>query len=55
MAKTRIPNQPNGMPQGKHLIGIKGTKDTSGQTCMCGGCHPNAQAKKGQAKIIDLR
>jgi hypothetical protein len=48
MAKTtksdRIPLQPPGMPQGKHLAGFKGTKVDG--TCLCGGCHPNAQAGK---------
>ena len=53
MAKSGIPAQPAGMPQGKHLQGIKGTKDTSGQTCLCGGCHPNA--KKDRTIVIQMR
>lgn len=49
--KDRLPNMPPGEPQGKHMAGFKGMK-TEG-TCMCGGCHPNAQAGKKYVKIID--
>jgi len=51
MAKTskkdRFPQQPPGMPRGKHLTGFKGMKTE--ENCNCGGCHPNAKA--AQEKI----
>lgn len=49
-SKNRVPVQPNGQPQGKHLTGFKGMK--SDEKCFCGGCHPNAVANKGKAKVI---
>lgn len=44
--RKRVPNQPDGMPQGKHLAGFKGTKVEG--TCLCGGCNPAAVEKKGK-------
>ena len=44
--RKRVPLQPDGQPQGKHLTGFKGMKAEGGPTCLCGGCHPNA--KKGK-------
>lgn len=46
----RVPLQQAGEPQGKHLTGFKGMKVDA--TCRCGGCHPNAVAKKDQVKVI---
>lgn len=44
--RKRVPTQTKGMPQGEHLAGFKGTK--TDEVCFCGGCHPNAAAKKGK-------
>lgn len=41
--RKRVPDQPDGMPRGKHLAGFKGTKVDG--VCMCGGCHPNAKIR----------
>lgn len=49
--KARVANQPDGMPQGRHLTGFKGTKVEG--VCLCGGCHPKAQAGKKFVKVID--
>lgn len=49
--KNRIPLQPDGQPQGKHLSGFKGTKVDA--LCLCGGCHPNAKAAKDKVVIIN--
>jgi hypothetical protein len=46
--KDRIPLQPDGMPQGKHLTGFKGSKVEG--ICLCGSCHPN---KKSYIRIVD--
>lgn len=43
--------QPAGQPQGKHLSGFKGMK--SDVECNCGGCHPNAKANAGKAKVVN--
>lgn len=48
--KNRMALQPDGQPQGKHLSGFKGTKVDA--TCLCGGCHPNAQAGKSKVVMI---
>lgn len=49
--KNRIARQPDGMPQGRHLTGFKGTKvDVA---CFCGGCHPHAQAAKGKVVWVN--
>jgi hypothetical protein len=45
---SRIPLQPDGMPQGRHLTGFKGTKTDA--VCLCAGCHPNAL--EGRKKVI---
>lgn len=54
MAKTtksgRIPLQPDGMPQGRHMTGFKGSKVEG--TCLCGGCHPNAKAALQNKTIV---
>jgi len=45
--RKRVPNQPNGMHQGKHLAGFKGTKVEG--TCLCGGC--NAKRKTSNVTV----
>ena len=46
--RNRVPLQPDGQPQGKHMSGFKGMK--SEIPCLCGGCHPNA--KRNLGKVI---
>jgi hypothetical protein len=48
---TKMPLQPDGMPQGRHVTYAKGGKAAE-VSCMCGGCHPNAQAAKGKTIYI---
>ena len=36
--KKTIPQQPDGMPQGRHLQGFKGSKIDA--VCSCGRCLP---------------
>ena len=48
--RRNVPQQPEGMPRGKHLSGFKGMKIDA--TCMCGRCNPNA--KTTVVKVIDL-
>lgn len=49
--KNRVALQPDGMPQGRHLTGFKGMKVEG--VCLCGGCHPNAQAAKNKVVVIN--
>ena len=43
-----LPRQPDGMPQGRHLTGFKGSKVDA--VCLCGKCNP--AAREGVRKII---
>lgn len=51
MPKNRLARQADGQPQGRHIVGFKGTK-VDGSNCMCGGCHPNARANRGKPKVL---
>jgi hypothetical protein len=51
--KERVPLQPDGMPQGRHMAGFKGSKVEG--LCLCGSCHPNAQAGKNKTIYIGRR
>ncbi len=56
MAKgTNIQAQPDGMPQGRHITYSKSSKAGDKGTCMCGGCHPNAQAAKDKTIYANKR
>lgn len=44
--RKRVPTQPDGEPQGKHLTGFKGTK--TNVACFCGGCNPAAKENRGK-------
>ena len=48
--KDRIPAQPDGMPQGRHLTGFKGSKVD--EACFCGRCNPKAKANHGRVMWI---
>jgi len=48
--KARIATQVDGMPQGRHLTGFKGTKVEG--ACFCGKCNPAAVAGKNRTIVF---
>lgn len=48
--RKRVPTQPDGMPQGKHLSGFKGMRVDG--VCYCGGCNPAARKAKDKVVVI---